>query len=190
MENLKKVVSANISRLRVLNKLTQSELGEKLNYSDKTVSKWERGEAVPDALVLKKMAVIFGVTVDYILEEHTEIKIKPSKSEHRRHSLITSIAFIGVWTFSFLLFSILSLCGITYPMIFMYTVPASLIVLLVLNSVWRILKANIFLISALVWSVLLSIYLTFISFNPWILLLLGIPAQIIILLGFRIKRYK
>ena len=165
MENLKKIVSSNISRLRVLNKLTQSELGEKLNYSDKAVSKWERGE-------------------------DTEIKIKPSKSEHRRHSLITSIAFIGVWTFAFLLFSILSLCTITYPMIFMYTIPTSLIVLLVLNSVWSILKANIFLISALVWSVLLSIYFTFISINPWILLLLGIPAQIIILLGFKIKRYK
>ena len=67
MEDLKVITASNIINLRTAKGLTQAELGELLNYSDKSVSKWERAEAVPDAYVLKKMSEIFGVSVDYIL---------------------------------------------------------------------------------------------------------------------------
>ena len=70
--NFKSVVAQNIYYLRTQNHMTQFELGEKLNYSDKAISKWERGDSIPDAYVLKKMSELFGVTVDYILSEHTE----------------------------------------------------------------------------------------------------------------------
>ena len=190
MESFKKTVSTNISRLRVLNKLTQAELAKKLNYSDKAVSKWERGESIPDAFVLKQMSAIFGVTVDYLLDEHTEIKVKASKKDYKRRLLITVLSFIGVWSFSLLLFAVLHFCGITHPMIFAYTIPVSILVLLILNSIWKMKRANLQLISAFVWSVLLMLYLAFLKHNLWLLLLLGIPAQIIILLCFKIKRCK
>ena len=70
MEDLKQIVAANIIALRTNLELTQAELGEKLNYSDKSISKWERGEAIPDVRVLKEMAQIFGVTVDYLINDH------------------------------------------------------------------------------------------------------------------------
>ena len=74
--------------------MTQDELGEKLNYSDKAISKWERGDGIPDAFVLKKMSELFGVTVDYILSEHTEQerKLEPPSS--------TSMIVVGFITFS------------------------------------------------------------------------------------------
>ena len=79
-------------------KLTQLELAEMLNYSDKAVSKWERGESVPDVITLKKIADLFGVTVDYIITEHTEGE-KPHVSKVKRNNqiVITLIAFFVVW---------------------------------------------------------------------------------------------
>ena len=70
LSELKLISASNIIKLRTGAGLTQAELGEKLNYSDKTISKWERGEAIPDAYVLTQMAEIFGVTVDYLLSSH------------------------------------------------------------------------------------------------------------------------
>ena len=67
MSDIKAIIAKNITALRQNHKMTQIELAEKLNYSDKAVSKWERGESVPDISVLKQIADLFGVTVDYLL---------------------------------------------------------------------------------------------------------------------------
>ena len=72
MSSLKEIVSKNIINLRIKSKMTQLELGTALSYSDKAVSKWERGEAVPDAYVLVKLSALFNVSVDYLLKEHDE----------------------------------------------------------------------------------------------------------------------
>lgn len=73
MQDLKPIIAKNITRLRTDNEMTQARLQQKLNYSDKAVSKWERGESVPDIAVLNEIAVLFGVTVDYLIsEEHPE----------------------------------------------------------------------------------------------------------------------
>ena len=93
MEKFKKIVAKNISELRQLNKLTQAELGEKINYSDKAVSKWERGESLPDAFVLKRIANIFQVSVDYLLEDHSNDKTKPHI--RNKYRTISQISFIG-----------------------------------------------------------------------------------------------
>ena len=82
MDDLKVITASNIINLRTAKGLTQAELGEMLSYSDKSVSKWERAEAVPDAYVLKHMSEIFGVSVDYLLSSHDEWKPpKETKTE-------------------------------------------------------------------------------------------------------------
>ena len=74
MEDLKPIIAKNITVLRQNAKMTQFDLAEKLNYSDKAISKWERAEAIPDVSVLKSIADLFGVTVDYLLQDgHTDI---------------------------------------------------------------------------------------------------------------------
>ena len=72
--------------------MTQLELGTVLNYSDKAVSKWERGEAIPDAYVLLQLSEIFGVSVDYLLKEHIKPPPAVTKINHTSVVLLTVIA--------------------------------------------------------------------------------------------------
>ncbi len=189
MENFKKIVAENITRLRSASHMTQSELGEKLNYSDKSISKWERGESLPDAFVLKQIAAQFDVTVDYLLNEHSpDEKVKPTSNRTYSRSVISTIAFIGVWTLALFAFVITWLCSMPTWLIFVYTVPVSLIVMLVLNSIWGIGKLNMFIISGIVWGLITCVYLTFYQSNWWQLFIIGVPAQIIIILSFFIKK--
>lgn len=190
MDDLKKVVAGNIIKLRTSMNLTQAQLGEKLNYSDKSISKWERGESVPDVFVLKTIADMAGVTVDYIITPHDpdeEVQIEVKGPRYSRR-LITLTVLAGIWALAVLVFVILWLCGIFNWLIFVYAIPVSLITLLVLNSVWGDRRWNLYIISGLVWGIICSIYLTAIKFNWWQLFLLGIPAQIIIIFAFSIRR--
>lgn len=190
MDDLKKVVAGNIIKLRTSMNLTQAQLGEKLNYSDKSISKWERGESVPDVFVLKTIADMAGVTVDYIITPHDpdeEVQIEAKGPRYSRR-FITLTVLAGIWALAVLVFVVLWLCGIFNWLVFIYAIPVSLITLLVLNSVWGDRRWNLYIISGLVWGVICSVYLTAIKFNWWQLFLLGIPAQIIIIFAFSIRR--
>ena len=190
MDDLKKVVAGNIIKLRTSMNLTQAQLGEKLNYSDKSISKWERGESVPDVFVLKTIADMAGVTVDYIITPHApdeEVQIEAKGPRYSRR-FITLTVLAGIWALAVLVFVVLWLCGIFNWLVFIYAIPVSLITLLVLNSVWGDRRWNLCIISGLVWGIICSIYLTAIKFNWWQLFLLGIPAQIIIIFAFSIRR--
>lgn len=189
MDNFKKIVAENIIRLRTSKGMTQAELGEMLSYSDKSISKWERADALPDAYVLKKIADLFDVTVDYLLNEHSpDEKIVVEKPRTYSRTVISVITMIGIWTLALFAFVITWLCSMPTPLIFAYTVPVSLIVLLVLNSVWGIGKLNMFIISGIVWGLITCVYLTFYQSNWWQLFIVGFPAQIIIILSFFIKK--
>ncbi len=189
MENFKKIVAENIIRLRTSSGMTQAELGELLSYSDKSISKWERADAVPDAFVLKKIAEIFSVTVDYLVNEHSpDEKVVVEKPRGYSRSVISVITMVGIWTLALFAFVVTWLCGVPTPLIFAYTIPVSLIVLLVLNSVWGIGKLNMFIISGIVWGLITCVYLTFYQSNWWQLFIVGFPAQIIIILSFFIKK--
>ena len=69
MPDIKKTIARNITELRLLNEMTQAQLGEKLNYSDKTVSKWERGESTPDISVLVALSELFEVPLDALIKD-------------------------------------------------------------------------------------------------------------------------
>lgn len=192
MENLNEIFSKNIIRLRNAHNLTQFELGAKLNYSDKAVSRWERGEAIPDAKVLVGLSEIFGVTVDDLLK-NSEVKSTKVLSEKQwRDNIITipSLAFIAVWTVALLTFIILNFFNIIYWPVFAYALPVSVIVLLVFSAIWWNKKMNALFVSLLCWSVILCIYLIFLNRNLWLLFIIGIPVQLIVLLSFKIHNHK
>ncbi|MPN03292.1 hypothetical protein SDC9_150519 [bioreactor metagenome] len=167
--------------------MTQYELGEKLNYSDKAISKWERGESIPDAYILKKMSELFHVSVDYLLSEHSE-KEKKFKMPHSNHSVIAKISIAGIWTAAILTFVVLWILDRVEWLVFVYPVPISLIVLLVFNSVWGKFKNNFYIISALLWCIIGTVYLTLIDYNWWIIFILGVPSEINVYLCFKLKR--
>ena len=113
MDELKLIFASNLIRLRTAAGMTQAELGEQLNYSDKSISKWERGEAIPDAAVLKRMSEIFGVTVDYLLDEHDAWQPAPDPADvrDRSHASIIQVALTGIVTLAVLVFVVLGGLG-------------------------------------------------------------------------------
>ena len=94
------IIAENIASLRRSAKLTQAELAEKLNYSDKAISKWERGDSIPDVLVLYELAELFSVTVDYFLHSHTEEEKKPKleSAKNRLRLVITLTSCLNTIT--------------------------------------------------------------------------------------------
>jgi len=187
MDNLKDIVSKNIIYLRTNNKMTQLELGEILSYSDKAVSKWERAEAVPDAYVLLKLSAIFNVSVDYLLSEHDEKELKAVTPHRFDRRIISLISFLGTWTIAIIIFAVFWFFGSLQWSVLVYTMPVSIVLMIVLTAVWGKKKTNVYFISFLVWSVIAAIYVTFIQHNWWFLFVIGIPAQIIVLLSFKIR---
>ena len=187
MNDLKDIVSKNIIYLRTNNKMTQLELGEALSYSDKAVSKWERGEAIPDAYVLKKLSALFNVSVDYLLSEHDERELKAAAPHRFNRRIISLISFFATWTLAITVFAVLWFLGSPQWLVFAYALPVSLIVMIVLTAVWGKRKTNVYFISFLVWSIIAAVYLTFIQSNRWILFVIGFPVQIIILLVFKLR---
>ena len=201
MEDIKSVIAKNIYTLRTANKMTQLEMAERLNYSDKAVSKWERAEGLPDVVVIKQIADMFGVTVDYLMSTEEERAVKGLVQEKQvveqgprkytpAHRLITVISLIGIWTISLGLFFIFWTQELFVWQVFVYTLPVFFITWLVFNSTWGNRRNNLYIVSALVWSILLVLYVALLKYNVWMIFLLGIPAQIIVYLSFRINRVR
>lgn len=192
MDERKATIASNLIRLRLTAGMTQAELGEKLNYSDKSISKWERCDVTTDVFVLMQIADIFGVDVDYLLKPHNEIEPaiynKPAAQATYTTNMITLVTLLGIWTVALFVFVILWICGMVVWLVFVYAVPVSLVTLLVLNSVWNGGRKNRFIIAALVLSIIGTVYLTFLSRNLWQLWLLAIPSLLLVSLGARIYR--
>ena len=196
MDELKLIVASNLIRLRQEAGMTQAELGEKLNYSDKTVSKWERGESIPDAYVLTRLADIYGLTVDDLLRGETawQDPVEKAKAVEKANAptfssgVVTMVAIVGIWTMAVIMFVVfwLAMDSIQW-LIFASAVPASLITLLVLNSVWNKGRHNMIIIMALVAAGVTLLYLFLLSWQPWQLFLILIPAELLVFLCFRIR---
>ena len=199
MEDLKPIIAKNIIDLRRAADITQAQLAEKLNYSDKAVSKWERGEAIPGVTTLKEIADLFGVTVDYLIsaEHETENQIKREFSERQRrnHLIITLLSTTIVWLVATIIYVIISLSTefrlSKAWLVFVFAVPVSCVITLVFNSIWGKKKRNFLIISLLLWTALISFCLVlFLSLQKayfWLVLAIGIPSQIMILLSSGLK---
>ena len=201
-EKIKLFIGKNIAAYRKRSGLTQAGLADKLNYSDKAVSKWERGESTPDIITLAQLAEQFGVTVNELIQdpnalpEHTGAVqqamgrvVEKTLKRKADKNIILGLSSILVWFVALLLYVVLS--GLEFHnswLAFFYAIPANGIVLLSLRSAWQDFRWNRALISTIMWGALLSIYTTLIvlaDINFWKMFLLGIPGQIAISLWFR-----
>ena len=206
-EKLKYQIGANIAAYRKRAGLTQAGLAEKLNYSDKAVSKWERGESVPDVLTLMQLAAQFDITVNDLLVDPEALPGNPGTLEKAMNqvsekalkrkankNVILALSSTLVWFVALFAFVVLSSFDFLEKyscLLFFYAIPANAIVLLSLRSAWHDFRWNKALISAIVWGSLLSIYVTLnavMGIYFWKIFLLGIPGQIAIFLWFRMFR--
>ena len=195
-DKIKARIGSNIAERRKRAGLTQAGLAERLNYSDKAVSKWERGESVPDVLTMMQLAELFGVRVDDLLQDPAlsgslseEEPKKPLASKRVIQALSTTL----VWFVALFFFVVISSFGIPSSWAFFYAIPANAIVLLCLRSAWHKYSWNKALISVIVWGSLASIYVSlrvFLDANVWKVFLLGIPGQVAISLWFRMFQSK
>lgn len=196
MEDLKSIIAKNIMTLRQGAKMTQSDLAEQLNYSDKAISKWERAESMPDITVLKAIADLFDVPLDYLVREEHEPLIRktptPPVQKKRNHLVITLLSILIVWfvaTFAYVIADMIDPMFHKRFLVFAYAMPITMIVWLVFNSIWFNARRNFLIISLLMWTTILSVVITLYAFGigSWQLLLLGIPGQAAICLWSKLQ---
>ena len=204
-EMLKSQIGTNIAMYRKNAGLTQAGLAAKLNYSDKAISKWERGESVPDVITLLQLAEQFEITVNDLLSDPNALpedqdpgKLEKAMTQVSERALkrkanknvILALSSTLVWFVALLIFVVLSSFDIPYSeLAFLYAVPVNAIVLLSLRSAWHDFRWNRWLISAIVWGFLVAIYaslVTLLHFDMWRMFLLGIPGEIATTLWFRL----
>jgi len=138
LNELKCITASNLINLRTAAGMTQAELGARLNYSDKTISKWERAEAIPDAFVLKQIGEIFHVSVDSLLSSHDEWKpvpVEEPETEQVSYSTarIIAVCIVGIWTLALTVFVALWMAGIIFWRVFVAALPVSVLVYMILN---------------------------------------------------------
>ena len=205
-EQLKTQLGANIVAYRKRSGLTQAKLAGLLNYSDKAVSKWERGESVPDVLTLVQLAELFDTTVDELLRDPDEIPantggpiehamekaVEKTLKRKANKRVIQGLSSLLVWFVALFVFVVVSSLDIPRSWIaFLYAIPADAIVQLSLRSAWGDFRWNKALISILMWGGLMSLYASlklFVHVDIWKLFLLGVPGQLAVLLWFRMYR--
>lgn len=193
IENLKSVIKDNLIKYRKNAGLTQAQLAEKLGYSDKTISKWEREEGVPDIYILKQIADIYGVTVnDLITPAQTLVsKIKEKAKLTKRNKLIIALLSAGlVWTIATTVYVTLDIAevGTHLSNIYIYAIPLSCIVLIVFNSIWGKRWINCILISALIWTFTLALYVSLSISHIAKLFFIPIPLQALTLLWYMLEK--
>lgn len=187
MEDIRLILADNLTKLRKKHKLTQVELAHQLGFSDKSISKWEQGDTIPDIETIKKIADLYGISVDSLLEEKTqedEIDTKERKRIMTNKIVITLLAVTVVWTSSIVLFTIVNiLYNASYWQSFVWALPASSIIILIFNSIWGKKRYNYLILSILLWTLCLSVHLQFLNYTLWLLYIVAIPAQIAIILA-------
>lgn len=204
-EKLKKQIGANIAAYRKSLGLTQAGLAEKLSYSDKAISKWERGESVPDVLILCQLAELYQITVNDLVVDPNALPENPGTVERvmgkavektlKRKAdkrIILGLSSVLVWFVALFVFVVLSSFDISNTWLsFIFAIPVNAIVLLSLRSAWHDFRWNQILISTIVWGGILSLHMALLvlcNINMWKLFLLGIPGQAAIFLWFRLYR--
>ena len=189
MDDLKQVIAGNMIELRKEMNLTQAELADQMGYTDKAISKWERAESIPDVVTLKQLADIFGVTLNYLVEEeHPKNKAEISQRVKNNRLVISLLAAVAVWFIATVIFVYLQIFGGSDVwQVFVGAVPFSMIVLLVFNSIWGKRLFNYIIISVLVWSALAFTYLILIEYNLFLIFIIGIPIQVVVILWSQIK---
>lgn len=190
----RQIVARNLTAFRKAHGDTQLTLAEKLKYSDKSISKWERGDGLPDAYVLSCIAEMYGVTMNDLVS----VK-KPKATSKEKHFLITLLSLGLVWLLGVTVYFTLTLAKPDMGMrwlVFLYATTVSFVVLVVFSCLWGRKLYQFLSVSGLIWSTAVSIYLTFMSINIWLLFVIAGILQImaalwyLLLSGRKLRRTK
>ena len=187
MKALSEIVAENLIALRKKAGLTQQDLADQLAYSDKTVSKWELGKAIPSVDVLKELADFYGVTVDYLISENdVQVKMDEDKEKKERNNRIIVLFLIG--TIIYLIATVVFVWTIMMksmsPMWQVFIWATALAALVVADIVRRRMRTQkiawLILSSIFVWSFIAGWYFQFLDQNIWYIFIVGAPIEILL----------
>lgn len=191
-EELRNIIANNLAKFRKQSNLTQQELAEKINYSDKAVSKWERAEGIPDVLVLKTLADIYGITVNDFLVVHEDAPlVKPRlKNLIAKRWLIALLSACLVWVIATVVTVLWLLVDSSVPVAkyaYIAAIPVSMIVLLVFSCIWGKLWQTFVAVSALIWSLCVLIHTVLALPNAALIYIIGAALQLLVILWFLLR---
>ena len=155
---LRKTIGKNIALYRKSHRDTQAALGQKLNYTDKAVSKWERGESMPDIYVLSQIAEIYGITVGNLIGE--------SKPEIQTSPYMRLFIFLFSAALTFVISTVLIVAFELFNVPFntwlflLYAAAITALLAVIFSTIWWNLWIQLSAWSALIWLGGLSILLT------------------------------
>ena len=194
MAAIKEHIAANIASLRKNSGMSQAELAEKLHYTDKAISKWERGESTPDVDSLDEISKIFNVSIEYLFEEHDETsagQVQTKASKFKKRIAILSLLITGIWTICVIAF----VYGYTTPNVprretyflaLIWAIPLSFLLCVIFGFKYKLSIWLCVFGSLLLWTLLVAISWTVFMFNynVWYMLTIGIPLQAAIIIGY------
>jgi transcriptional regulator with XRE-family HTH domain len=201
-ENLKILIAKNLVKYRKAAKLTQIELADRLLYSDKNISKWERGESVPDIVILKRIADIYGISVNEFLVESDKVDLAINEKKEKREKrkffskqqiLIVFLSISLVWLVAVVAYSLfvslLPSSSVWAWEIFILALAVSSIVATVFSSIWCTNLLNCINVSLLIWTVALALFVCIPTFsNNWLIFIIAIPLQILDIFWFIFRK--
>lgn len=182
---MKRLIASNIAYYRKKCNLTQAELAERIFYSDKSVSKWERAEGVPDICVLVILAELFGVTVNDLISEKQEREQHASPRIRRNLIMLMSAALVWLVaaTAYFALRIALPELERTW-LAFIVAIPVSFVVTTVLTALWYPLLLRFLSVSALVWSIAMTLDVCVLIDNMYLIYTIAAVVQILVILWY------
>ena len=188
-EDIKTNFSQNLIKLRKAKNLTQLQLAEKLNYSDKAISKWEVGSVLPDIETMQHIAEFFGITVnDLIYAKKKNIL----KEFYKTHLCTTLLVTISIWFVATIIFFVLDSATSLQRtwLTFIFTIPVNAIVLIVLSGIW-FKKIFVYLsATAFLWSTILAIFLAINNPQLWFIFIVGVVGQGVISVAMLLRKKK
>ncbi len=198
MENIRETIGKNLADLRKKKGLTQYELAEKFNYSDRAISKWENGDTLPDIETLAALAEFYGVTLDYLTHTDNQEQYvkKMDKQVFANRVTITLLLSSIIWIIAtiYFVYSLLESHLDPYWMIFVWAVPVNSIVLVFANMRFFKNRLMYFIVwSVFVWTILACVYLQLLIDNVgnfWPVFIIGVPLEIALLLACNITTVK
>ena len=198
MATINENIARNITLLRKQNKWTQSDLAEQLNYSDKSISKWERGDSIPDIEMLCKVAEIFHVNIEYLTQEHSEKEIKKNQNGGNifvRNLLILIMLCVAVYTVATIVFVYPTMKNpanaSSFWISYIYALPICSIICNSYAKKTHNWLMRMITVSVFTWSFITALYCTALIVGYptfWMLFLIGVPVQAAICLYFFWKR--
>ena len=186
-QTVRQNIAQNIARYRKVAGDTQQQLAEKLSYSDKSVSKWERGEGLPDVYVLMTIAELYGVSLSELVGEAAPAA--PGRTVYNRRIILT-LAVGLVWLAAALVFMLSTLFGLPADrawLSFIYAIPVSGIVATVLSALWFGALARTLAVSAMVWGVAIAFHLSIPLSSAVFVYIIAAVMQLLVVLWFRLK---